>query len=182
MLEVIHTPTLTSILGFSFFYWCIMNIELTPKRLKELLKYDTSTGRFESIDPKKKFTESYNDQGYLTLKIDNKVYRSHRLAWLYVHEKYPLGMIDHINGIRDDNRLINLRDVTRSENLQNQKKSSKGSSSIYLGVSWCKAKNKWVSQIALNKKVKHLGYFDDDKMAHEAYLTAKRILHSAGTI
>ena len=67
--------------------------------------------------------------------------------------------IDHINRIKDDNRISNLREATNAENLQNQTKASANNSSGLLGVSWCNLYNKWVSKIMLNGKSIFIGYF-----------------------
>ena len=69
--------------------------------------------------------------------------------------------IDHINHIKDDNRIENLRIVNRSQNCQNKPK-QKNRSSIYKGISWFKRDKKWQAHIQLNGKRKNLGYFDDE--------------------
>ena len=97
--------------------------------------------------------------------------------------KFPEEYADHINGIKDDNRWINLRSVTKSENSQNQRKSqSDNKSSGLLGVSWCKAEGKWETSINVNKKKYYIGAFHCKHEAHEAYLKKKRELHSTCTI
>lgn len=92
--------------------------------------------------------------------------------------KTPDGLItDHVNGDGFDNRKINLRTCTQKENCHNQRAQSKKKSSKFKGVSWRRDCKKWRAYIALNKKIKHLGYFDDEKDAAMAYNRAALVLH-----
>lgn len=163
--------------------------ELTRDRLKELMHYDQETGVFTRLVTTNNRGAKAGDtagskskNGYLFVSIGYKKYLLHRLAWLYVHGCWPEKDIDHINGIRTDNRIANLRDVSRSENLQNTRGPRANSSSGLLGVSFDKGRNKWTSQIMLDGKHIHLGRFDDKEKAHQEYLKAKRIHHSTCTI
>lgn len=121
--------------------------------------------------------------GYVVIMIDGKSYQAHRLAWLYIYEKWPDNMIDHLNTIRDDNRITNLRDVEHNINIQNQRRAQKNNKSAgLLGVTFNKLAQKYVAQIKLNGKNKYLGLFDNAEDAHEAYLEAKRQYHAGCTI
>ena len=80
--------------------------------------------------------------GYRQGSLKGKRYKEHRLIWLYHYGEWPKECIDHINGIRDDNRIENLREATNQQNQFNRK-SEKDSSSQYKGVSWCKLSKKW---------------------------------------
>ena len=95
---------------------------------------------------------------------------------------WPENQIDHINGVRHDNRIDNLRDVLQSTNAQNQRKPSATNKCGFLGVNFHKCSNRWIAQIHVQGKKKHLGLFDTPKEAHEAYVTAKRELHEGCTI
>lgn len=152
------------------------------------LSYDAETGVFTWIASQSGRVKvgdvagCDNGLGYLQIRYRDKNYRAHRLAWFITHGKWPDGDIDHINGKRSDNRIANLRDVSRSVNLQNQRKPRAGSKSGFLGVGWNKSRGKWMAYINIDGKVKYLGYFDDPAIAHEAYLTAKRSAHKGCTI
>jgi len=163
---------------------------LTQERLKALFDYDETTGLFtwkkqngsgKGVEGKKAGYKG--SDGYIRLRIDFKYCNAHRLAWLYVHGVTPNGFIDHINGIRSDNRMVNLRDVSHSMNLQNRRVSQKNNkSSGLLGVSFENSLNKFRARISINGKQKHLGLFDTKEEAHQAYLIAKREFHSTCTI
>ena len=119
---------------------------------------------------------------YPRIAIDGKLYRVHRLAWLYVHGVWPEKQLDHKDGVRNNAALDNLRPATQSENNQNQKRAHKRNKSGYLGVCFDKKTSKWRSAITLNYKTTHLGYFDTPAEAHEKYLEAKSKLHPFGCL
>lgn len=158
---------------------------ITAERLRALFKYDPEAGVFTRLTTcfRSKAGDhvgSVNQLGYLATRIDGRHYKVHRLAWLYVHGSMPTGVIDHINGDKLDNRIANLRDCTSGQNLQNQRR-AQGSNGL-LGAHWHKATGTWQSQIKVNKKQKHLGYFDTPEDAHAAYIDAKRRLHPFGQL
>ena len=106
--------------------------------------------------------------GYRHGRFNGKLYREHRLIWLLLRGTFPDGDLDHINGIRDDNRIENLRERNDQQNNYN-KGSLPGSTSKYKGVSWNKWHKKWAAQFNYKGKVKHIGYFEDEKEAANAY-------------
>ena len=111
--------------------------------------------------PKDKIAGSKHHSGYLQVKVDGKYHMVHRIIWGLFNDKIPDNMeIDHINHIRDDNRLENLRLVTRQENRRNQSRSVKNTSGV-IGVSRYEARNQWQSQIKVNGKNIHLGFYND---------------------
>jgi len=156
--------------------------ELTQERLKEVLDYNPDTGLFTwkvrlSIRAVKgKVAGVINERGYIKIQIDKKIYRGHRLAWLYIHGKFPALGIDHINGNRADNRIDNLREATDSENKQN-KAAQKNNKSGYLGVYWSKTMMKWTARIQLNYVTTPLGYYETPELAYAAYCEAKLKIH-----
>src|SRR5690606_11695761 len=105
------------------------------------------------------------------------------LVWMYIHGKWPEDMLDHINGIKTDNRIDNLREANFSINNQNRRTApSSNKSSGLLGVYWHKRDKKWSSSLKVNKKRMHLGNFDNKYDAYRAYLEAKRKYHPGCTI
>lgn len=115
---------------------------MNADRLRQLLDYDPAIGHFTwKINGKgggqvagKRAGSIDKQAGYEQVGIDGKLYRSHRLAWLYVHGEWPSGQIDHINGIRSDNRLANLRAVSNQVNGQNRHAANKNNGRKLLGV------------------------------------------------
>ena len=96
--------------------------------------------------------------GYRSVRFGKKSFLAHRLIWLMVHGAQPPAMLDHINGIRSDNRLCNLREVSRAENGRNAKLASNNTSGV-VGVSWVNRDSRWVAAIKTNGITKQLGRF-----------------------
>lgn len=103
------------------------------------------------------------------MSINGRKYAAHRLAWLYVHIKWPAEYIDHINGIKTDNRIANLREASKITNTWNAKRNNRNRSG-FKGVSWHKNTGKWQAQITVNGKYKQLGYYNTALEASNAYL------------
>lgn len=120
--------------------------------------------------------------GHILIGYKKQKHLAHRLAWYYVNGSWPQNQIDHINGDPSDNRIINLRESTQAENTQNRREASTRSKSGLLGVHWCDRAKKWIAKIMLNKATKYLGSFDNKEEAFDAYLQAKRKLHTFNTI
>lgn len=145
-------------------------------RVQELLHCDPDTGIFTRRIDRGRYkigTRIGRRQscGYRRIKIDGYDYLEHRLLWLYVHGRWPVVWIDHINGNRADNRICNLREATPSENLGNSKISYNNKAG-YKGVSFDKGRRLWRAAISPNRRQKILGYFDNPKDAHVAYCKA----------
>lgn len=160
---------------------------LTAGRLRELMSYDKETGeltwRVSRGSIKSRSTVGWkNGNGYFRTSVDGRDYYVHRLVWLYVYGAWPTDQIDHANAIRDDNRISNLREATRSENLGNQRRAQSSNKTGLLGVSWRSANKKFCAHIDLNGERTTLGLFNTAEEAHQAYLKAKRELHSHCTI
>ena len=159
---------------------------ITAEELKKHLSYNPETGvflRLTASGGKSKVGHPagfLSDMGYLCIGINRKTYKAHRLAFLYVNGEWPIGDIDHINGIKNDNRITNLRDVSHQVNGFNQRNAHSHSKSGILGVHWDQRTQKWRAQIKLHGKKKHLGLFQTAEEAHSMYLQTKRNHHSEG--
>lgn len=162
---------------------------ITQARLKELLHYDPDTGLFTWLasagrgQPANRIGTAagrLNPEGYVRIGIDGTRYLAHRLVWLYVTGTMPSKMLDHINGVKHDNRWVNLREANHSENGQNVH-APRGDNPL-LGAYWRPRRNKWEAQLRVNGVHKHLGYYDTPEKAHEACVAAKRTHHSFSTI
>ena len=114
-----------------------------------------------------------NQKGYIQITINKKKYYLHRIIYKFHNEEWDItyshsNQIDHIDIDPTNNKIENLRRVNNSENQRNQKK-KKNCSSQYRGVSWHKRDSKWEAQISIDWKKKHLGQFDTEEEAAEAY-------------
>ena len=161
---------------------------LDSTRLRKLVNYNHETGIFTWLYKPRQNTNAgdvagyKNDAGYQLIKIDGYAYRAHRLAWLYTYGKWPEGQIDHINQIKHDNRIVNLRDVTVKQNQENRPIRTDNSSGC-TGVSWNSDTSKWRVVINSNGKNIHLGLFEnfDDavserRLAEQQYWTHSPVL------
>lgn len=154
--------------------------ELTQKQLKKLLRYDKNTGTFTWRETRRgtaragSIAGTVSSRDYRIIKVFDKIYFAHRLAWLYTHGCWPIDQIDHINGVRDDNRITNLRAATGLENQQNRKLSANNATG-FMGVS--ADKDKFRAMIYRKSKCYRLGYFDTPRQAANAYLFAKPVFH-----
>lgn len=147
---------------------------ITQEYLHSVLDYNQDTGIFTW---KKQVSNAIksgdiaggkHNRGYVCFKIHGKLYVAHRIVWIYVYGTLPKDQLDHINGIKSDNRLCNLREANNSENVRNQKL-RKSNKSGFKGVSWNKRANKWVAQCRANGKVNFLGFFDSTELASKSY-------------
>jgi len=109
--------------------------------------------------------------GYRVISINGRKHYTARIIWFFVHGEWPTN-IDHVNHLKTDNRLINLRNVSQAENNRNMSKSSNNTSGVS-GVSWHKAASKWQAQIMGNGKAIHLGLFNNMADAITARSNAK---------
>lgn len=155
---------------------------LTADYVKECLHYCPSTGKllwksrplehFNAAHRWKAFMNQcagkeagiVNSEGYVKIQINGKKYSAHRLVWLITYGSWPTDTIDHKNGIKTDNRIANLRDVTRSINAKNRQRRRDNSSGI-TGVSWDKDACKWKAEIWQQRKRKSLGRFSSYEKA-----------------
>lgn len=153
-----------------------MNISL--EYLSSVIRYEPSSGDFFWLSrPIEHFKSDWlhrrwnssragtragssDAEGYQQIKIDGSVYRAHRLAVYLAYGEPPIGEVDHINGVRSDNRLENLRVVSCQQNSRNRKIPA-GNKSGVVGVCWISARGKWMAHIGSGERQQNLGYFDE---------------------
>lgn len=151
---------------------------VTADRVTKLIAYDPDSGALTRIFRTSNSVKigdkagAISNHGYVRVSLDNKFYLAHRLAWLIMTGEWPDDQIDHINGIRHDNRWANLRQATNQENGKNQALRSTNKSGV-TGVDWHSITGKWRAQITVNGKAVYLGVFTDIRDAEEARKTAE---------
>lgn len=115
-------------------------------------------------------------RGYRQIYVKGKRYMAHRLAWMIINGAFPENQIDHINRVRDDNRISNLREATPTQNSYNTKIRKDNTSGIR-GVGWYPKYNKWRAYINDKGKNVTIGYFSDKTSAERAVMSKRKILH-----
>ena len=152
--------------------------------LKEHFSYDPETGFFIRIKTRmskcvgKPAGSLIKQSGYYVLSIGNKRYQSHRVAWAITYGKWPDGDIDHINRVRTDNRLSNLRECTRGQNRLNSHRPHKSSTGIK-GVSYNPVyrKKPWRAVVMFNYQKVLDKSFATAEEANEAAIEARNRFH-----
>lgn len=163
----------------------------TPDLLRQLLRYDAETGKlFWRERPLTSFADkrcgntwnarwagnealNYVDAvGYASGRIHGNLFMAHRVIWAIESGEWPTLEIDHINGNRSDNRLSNLRQVSRAENAKNVATSTRNKSGR-VGVHFAKREQRWLALIGSDRRSHFLGYFDDFEAAVAARAAAE---------
>lgn len=151
--------------------------------LRRYLNYDPETGvlswREKSGDKcvVGKEIGSLTTAGYIQLQVAKRKMTAHRVAWTMFHGEPPAGIVDHINNVRTDNRIANLRIATPEGNSRNSRKPSNNTSGIK-GVSQCTGGKRWLAQIAMGGgKTKNLGRYATKEAAGAAYAAAAAQYH-----
>lgn len=116
---------------------------------------------------------SYDPHKYLLIRVNGTDYRAHRIAWMLTHGEAPL-FIDHINGDPTDNRLCNLRSVSREDNAKNAKRRTDNQSGV-TGVSYFRPKNTWRARINYKGATITLGYYRSKEEAIAARKAAETL-------
>ena len=174
----------------------------SPEVIRQLLRYEPETGKlfwkergpewFKSgsrcaADSARSWNRKFAGKealyaigsvGYPQGKVLNINCRAHRVAWAIHYGFWPTEHVDHVNGNRTDNRLVNLRQATRSENMCNRSAPSDNTSGLK-GVYWNAREKKWHVQLSFEGKRKSVGYFKDKGKAAEAYAAAAAKYHGA---
>lgn len=152
----------------------------TVDELCAWFKYDPVTGMMKNrvsrgAAKKGRVSGTRTDTGYLKVCVRRKVYRVHHVAWAIVHGEFPPPgkQIDHINGVRDDNRIVNLRLVDQQGNSRNSAISSLNTSGV-TGVLWLKREKLWRAEIKISGKRLELGYFRNKSDAVKARKEAEQ--------
>lgn len=157
---------------------------VSVERLREAFAYDPTTGVLTWLISRRGQARPGDvagcvNHGYRVTKIDQQVLMVHRVAWALTHGRWPAADIDHIDGDPSNNRLSNLREATRGQNMQNRRGAQRNSRSGVIGV-W-KAKKDlskpWKAVIVVDRRAQHLGYFASKEEASSAYLAAKKAVH-----
>ncbi len=153
-----------------------LKTSITAQRLREVLHYEESTGEFhwkvsrQGTNGVGSIAGSINSDGYRVICVDGVVYKAQRLAWLYAHGRWPVGDVDHINGLRGDNALINLREATRTQNIANQRR--RRPFPYPRGVT--AMRRKFAAHIRRGGRLCHIGMFKTADEAHAAYQQAHK--------
>ena len=156
-----------------------------------LLRYEPDTGQFfwrvnrrggcKSGDVAGSFDAAHRGQRYWRIMVFRKRCAAHRLAWFYVHGRWPDSEIDHINGDALDNRICNLREVGRFGNAQNLRKARVDSEIGLIGVRRRRS-GRFQAVISAYGNRLSVGTYSTPQEAHAAYVASKRIVHSTCTI
>lgn len=163
----------------------------SPNELRNFIEYDAETGllfwkeRYACSFKSERDCKAWNSRfarnqcfnsehgdGYLRGRFNNTHYLAHRIAWSVYTGENPNGEIDHINGIRYDNRIDNLRDVDKAFNQRNRVM-SRNNVSGYNGVCFCNTRGKWTASITAGKGQVVIGHFDDKEEAARSRLKAQ---------
>lgn len=147
---------------------------ITLERLREVLEYDPESGvwvwiaRTGKKSKPGKIAGSVESHGYVVIRIDKGLYKAHRLAWLYMTGEWPKATIDHKNLERADNRWVNLREATQSQNNTNRGLTGLNKSG-FKGVSWEKLAGKWRAQGRAGRQAMYIGLYETKEEASAAY-------------
>jgi len=149
---------------------------ITLQKLKSVVRYEPETGIFRNQARRGHLAPdaicgSPNGLGYIVVTIGRKHFLAHRLAWFYTYGTWPPEQIDHINLIRSDNRLENLRLASQRENQQNKPRYKNNTSGVK-GVSWHRKNRNWRARIKVGEKYLHIGSFASKEEAAAAYAAA----------
>ena len=151
---------------------------ITQAELLELFEYNPDTGSLINLTRRShriKVGEeagTLRQDGYIGIQVNNMFTMAHRIIWCMVHGAFPEHELDHINHVRNDNRLCNLKEATSKENLRNQKKRYDNASGT-TGVYWVPSRKRWVAYITVDYVKRNLGRYKDIEDAIAARAAAE---------
>lgn len=158
---------------------------VSPERLREMLEYNPATGDFVWLinrgPARVGDTAGAQGQEYRLIRLDGRLYKAHLLAWFWMTGAWPTSDIDHIDGDGFNNRFGNLREVSRSKNMQNVVAARSHSGTGIIGVTLHKPTGRWRARITTQGVERYLGLFDTPEEASAAYWAAKEAAHGAET-
>ena len=144
---------------------------ITAELARSILDYNPTTGIFTWKTGQ--LAGGVSNCGYLRICIKRRKYLAHRLAWLMMTSKWPVDQLDHINGVRTDNRWSNLRAATNAQNTINSDYPNRtGLRGIYRHKH-----GGWAAAIKTSGHRLHLGYYKTPEEAHAAYCEAALEFH-----
>lgn len=151
-------------------------MKVPAKTLPEIFEYDAETGAFKWKKHKfrnlvGKLAGCLDERGYWVLRIKNKKYYGHAVAWAIYYGRWPAFLLDHKNQNKADNSILNLRRSTKSNNGANRSMQVNNTSG-YKGVYRISQQSNWFSQIKVRNKLIYLGVFCCKEAAHAAYASA----------
>ena len=153
---------------------------LSQHRLKQVLDYDPDTGIFVWKELKYNLVKflgtragSVYANGYRYISVDGRDYRTGRLAWLYMTGEWPAAMVDHEDLDRSNDRWLNLRLATNSQNQANRGNMVTNTSGTK-GIRFESSRGKWRAQITIMGKSKNLGRYGTREEAMTAYERAAK--------
>ena len=167
---------LTDYKQYLMFKFCTLTTVINGRELKYNIETNEIWGQnYKFKDKRWEVKSSSRSRGYLCMTIGSNKYALHRVIYKFYNPDWDIedgshdNSIDHINGHIDDNRIANLRNLTHQQNAFNRTKAK--------GYCWDKRMKKWTAQICVSLRVIHLGYFDLEEDARNAYLEAKKVHH-----
>jgi hypothetical protein len=158
-----------------------MSDRATPELLAEYFNYNPETGvivwkKASGNSRTGDIAGGFMSKGYRNIYFMRKTLKAHIVAWVLVNGRYPINFIDHRNGDRSDNRIVNLREADGFQNAQNAKKRKDNSSGVK-GVYFHSQSQMWTAQIKVGNKQITLGRFKEKNQAKEARRSAANQLH-----
>ena len=153
--------------------------EIDVREIRRLISYDPDSGNLiwrermsNRVKPGMAALSAAKSSGHLHGFVRGVALQAHRVAWAIHYGEWPTGFIDHVNGVRCDNRIANLRVVDARDNAKNRRANKMKVSGLPHGVSQ-KANGRYFAQIQEGGRNVHLGYFGSADEAKVAYDTAR---------